>query len=497
MRGKFKQKKPKHSIRRQFAWVFIALIVATISLCWIFNGMFLGKYYLHSKTKTLISAYESIKNAAESDSYEESWFASQLDSICTVSNTTIFVVDSNSQVKYVSDNGGMRLENELFLRIFGRNEEESQLIKEEDDYIIEKIKRGDMESLSMFGTVGTGISFILQTPMDSIKESASLANKFFLYSGTLVGILGGIAIWLITGKITKPIQQLNDISEKMVHLDFTSKYTGSSKNEIGMLGHNINLLSESLEEAIGELKTANNELQKDIEKKEQIDEMRKDFLANVSHELKTPIALIQGYAEGLTEGICDDPESMSFYCEVILEEASKMNTIVQKLLTLNQLEFGNDVVDMKPFDLAEMVSEYLQAAKLLAEQDGISVRVETDGCAMVWGDAFKIEEVITNFYSNAVHHCANEKLIEVSVKNMGKHTRVSVFNTGNPIPEESLPHLWEKFYKVDKARTREYGGSGVGLSIVKAIMDSMHGEYGVENCDNGVLFWFELENCEQ
>ena len=141
-------------------------------------------------------------------------------------------------------------------------------------------------------------------------------------------------------------------------MDFDEKYTGTDKTEISILGNNSNALSETLETTISELKTANNELLKDIEKKDKIDEMRKEFLSNVSHELKTPIALIQGYAEGLKEGINSDEESREFYCDVIMDEANKMNIMVKKLLTLNQLEFGNDVVNMERFDIVALIKNY-------------------------------------------------------------------------------------------------------------------------------------------
>ena len=230
-----------------------------------------------------------------------------------------------------------------------------------------------------------------------------------------------------------------------------------------------------------------------MEKKESIDEMRKEFLANVSHELKTPIALIQGYAEGLQEEINDDPESRQFYCDVIVDEAAKMDNMVKKLLTLKQLEFGNDVVAMERFDLTALVKNYIQSAAILTKQHEITVRMEEYPPIYAWADEFKIEEVFMNFFSNAVNHCEDDKIIEVKMEQKDGKVRVSVFNTGKPIPEDSIHHIWEKFYKVDKARTREYGGSGVGLSIVKAIMESMNQQFGVNNYNNGVEFWFELE----
>ena len=279
----------------------------------------------------------------------------------------------------------------------------------------------------------------------------------------------------------------------MKELDFEAKYTGNDKTEIAILGNNINELSEALEETISELRTANNELLKDIERKDQVDEKRREFLSNVSHELKTPIALIQGYAEGLKEGISEDPESRAFYCDVIVDEASKMNALVKKLLTLNQLEAGNEIVNMERFDVTALVKNYIASADILIRQKEISVRMDDYEPVYVWGDEFRVEEVFMNYFTNAINYAGDEKIIDVKIRRIDSRVRVSVFNTGNPIPQESVGHLWDKFYKVDKSRTREYGGSGIGLSIVKAIMESMNREYGVINYDNGVEFWFQLD----
>ncbi len=292
--------------------------------------------------------------------------------------------------------------------------------------------------------------------------------------------------------------ELKNISEQMTKLNFETKYESRGQNEIDLLGRHINELSSTLERTISELKTANNELQRDIEKKEQIDEMRKEFLSNVSHELKTPLALIQGYAEGLVEGINDDDiESRNFYCEVIIDEAGKMNTMVKKLLDLNQLEFGKDVVTMERFDITALIRNFITSAEILISQNEVKVRLEEPEPIYVWADEFKTEEIIRNFFSNAMNHVSGDRIIEIKYQLIEQESankvRIRVFNTGEPIPEESLAHIWEKFYKVDKARTREYGGSGVGLSIVKAIMESMNQRYGVINYTNGVEFWFELE----
>ena len=252
-------------------------------------------------------------------------------------------------------------------------------------------------------------------------------------------------------------------------------------------------MSDQLEKTISELKTANNQLQQDIEQKEKLENMRNEFLGNVSHELKTPIALIQGYAEGLKEGINDDPESTEFYCDVIIDEAGKMNRMVKNLLTLNQLEFGSDEVEFERFDIVKLVKGVIASCDILIQQAEANIDFIAGESAYVWADEFKTEQVVRNYLTNAIHHAENEKRIEVKIIRTEGKVRVSVFNSGKPIPEEDIPKLWDKFYKVDKAHTREYGGNGIGLSIVKAIMESFHQGYGVKNYDNGVEFWFELD----
>ena len=482
----------KHSIRKQFALIFIGSMAGTLLACWLMNHFFLENYYFNMKKEVIFDAYDMISQVAGNDTYSSDEFQEELDAICSTYNITAYVMDANSNMKYGSQNGGRELELQLISYILGFSQDKVKIVEQGPDYVVQRVF-GKKEYLEMFGRLSSGISFIMRTPVESIRESAKVANRFFAYVGLSGTLAGGIIIWFVTRKITKPISELSSISEKMVHLDFNAKYDGKGRNEIDQLGQNINTLSASLEKSISELKTANNELKKDIEKKEKMDEMRKEFLANVSHELKTPIALIQGYAEGLAESVNEDPDSRNFYCEVIMDEASKMNNMVQKLLTLNQLEFGNDTVAIEKFDIVALIRNYIQSAKILTDQNEIQVFMEEYPSGYVWADEYKIEEVFMNYFTNAVNHCEGEKKIVVTLEEKEETIRVGVFNTGSPIPEESLPHLWDKFYKVDKARTREYGGSGVGLSIVKAIMESLNQHYGVENYDNGVLFWFEVE----
>lgn len=333
----------------------------------------------------------------------------------------------------------------------------------------------------------------LRSNTGSITESARIANDFLAYVGIIAAVIGSIGVFLISEKFTKPIKELSGIAKKMTDLEFEVKYKTNSNDEIGELGKCINSLSDKLETTILELKQANNELLTDIQRKTEIDEMRKEFLSNVSHELKTPIALIQGYAEGLKENINEDEESRDFYCEVIMDEANKMNNMVKKLLSLNELEFGNSQVNFDRFDIVALIQSVINSTDILCKQKEVTLRFEQKEPVYVWADELLIEQVVTNYISNALNHVDGQKIIEIKLIPRQNIVRIAVFNTGNNIPEDELDKIWIKFYKVDKARTREYGGSGIGLSIVKAIMNSHNMECGAINRSVGVEFWFELD----
>ena len=503
----------EYSIRKQFALVFVLLMAGTILLCWFINNTFLERYYLENKQKTMLSVYTIINKASNEGSIGTEAFDIEFQKICSRNNINLILLDAGTRTIKTSLNNYEILSRQLVDYLFMKDEYDSEkMLMQEEDYemLIKLDEKTQLEYVDMWGVLDNGNLFLFRSSLEGIREGVELANRFLAYVGTGAAVLSALIILLVSRKITEPIMELTRISERMRHLDFDAKYEGNSKTEIAFLGQNINELSETLETTISELKSANNELQRDIEKKNKIDEMRKEFLSNVSHELKTPIALIQGYAEGLKEGINDDEESRNFYCEVIMDEASKMNDMVKKLLSLNQLEFGNNTVTMERFDIVALIKNYLQSVEILCRQKKIKLQMEDHASIHVWADEFMVEEVFNNYFSNAMNHvkliAGNKKVIDIkyncyfkntSKENKNKESvkivRVSVFNTGDPIPEESLPHIWEKFYKVDKARTREYGGSGVGLSIVKAIMDSMNQQYGVINYTNGVEFWFELE----
>ncbi len=411
-------------------------------------------------------------------------------------NIAISIIDSDTGKTLVSSGRDSDFQTQKLQRyVLGMGHKHMQVLKQHDNYVVEKNRdfRSSSTYMESWGYFSDNCTmFIMSMPLASIQESVALSNRFTSWVGLIVLVFGSIMMCFVTNRITKPILKLSALSEEMSRLNFDVSYEDDAKDEVGILGRSMNSLSHSLKDAIGALQDANKQLQHDIDEKIQIDEMRKEFIANVSHELKTPIALIQGYAEGLCDGMCEDPESRSYYCEVIMDEANKMNKMVRQLLTLTALEFGNDTLSMEAFDASELVHDLINSSSILIQQNEAKVTVDMPETLMVVGDEFKIEEVLTNYLTNAMNHLDGDHNIRIFSETLDDVAKIHVYNNGKPIPEEDLPNLWTKFYKVDKARTRAYGGSGIGLSIVKAIMEAHHQQYGVANCADGVEFWFTL-----
>lgn len=485
----------RHSIKSQMIAIFVGLISCVLLAFLIINMNFLEPYYISNKKTEFVKMYDALNSAMENGTIDTEEKAEELWHLAEKNNLSYLIVDEmNSQVFTNVHNMDM-LERQLAGYLLNQAQKDSKILSSTDEYQLTRSRNpwNKEEYIEMWGAFEDGSRFLIRSPIESIRESAEISNRFLVIIGSFMVMICAVLIWYFSKKLTDPILELAALSERMADLDFEARYTSGGKNEIGNLGDNFNRMSRKLESTISELKSANNSLLKDIEQKERLEKMRNDFFGNVSHELKTPIALIQGYAEGLKEGVSEDAKSREFYCDVIMDEASKMNQMVRNLLALNQLEFGNEEVEYERFDLTAVICGVLQSMEILAQQDEIQVIFRQTEPVYVWADEFKVEQVIRNYVSNAFHHAGFEKVIEVKISRQDERAKVTVFNTGMPIPQEDIGHIWDKFYKVDKAHTREYGGNGIGLSIVKAVMESFHQKYGVNNYDNGVEFWFELD----
>ena len=453
-----------HSLKHQISVLFIGLLLLSIFGITLINGLFLEKYYVSKKVEALEEAkvllsqmnlddiLEYDTDSGEDTKEAKAEIPDEIEWNSSRNNLTwIIVNEENSGYYYWGENNMAKM---LRSKLFGyvndldKDMERSRILKQTDTCTMWQVhdRFAGMEYVECWGQFDNGYYFLIRSPLESIKESAAISNSFYFVVGAIIVVISGLIILVVTSRITRPISELTKLSEKMSDLDFEARYQSWAGNEIDVLGDNFNKMSRKLESTISELKSANNKLQKDIEDKIKIDEMRKEFLDNVSHELKTPIALIQGYAEGLNENISDDPESREFYCEVIMDEASKMNKLVKNLLTLNQLESGKDAPVMERFDIVSLIKGVIGSMHIVIEQKEATVIFEETEPVYVWADEFKTEEVVTNYTSNALNHLDGERKVEIKVLREGDCVKVTVFNTGTPIPEEDIPNLWNKFY---------------------------------------------------
>ena len=494
-------KKPL-SLKTKMILLFLGVTGIIVLFFFVSNGLFWNVFYINENRSKVKEAYEVLSEkvkTGESTSKELSESLDRLNSGAEI----FFGLQGSGDWEFTILSREMLSPNQLDFMMdrLKRNflmgsAEGVSIIEEKANYTLQ---RADLDRGSFFECYGymetadgSQKKFIISMPLSRAIQTGRNSGIFFIYLSVFILILGLLLVIFISGRVTKPIEQLTDLSNRMKNLDFSARYTGSKTDEVGILGNNMNEMASQLERTILKLQMANEQLSEDLKEQERIDEMRKDFISNVSHELKTPIALIQGYAEGLKDSK-DDPEAFEDYCSVIMDESEKMNRMVKKLTTLNQLEFG--AADFQPvtFDVMELISSVVSQYAKQIKEAGAEVRIEGPGELSVIGDEFEIEEVVNNYLSNALNHPEEPFQITISVADLGPTARISVSNTGKPIPEEDLDKVWIKFYKVDRARTRSYGGSGIGLSIVKAIMDTHGKEYGVYNTETGVTFWFELD----
>lgn len=490
----------KWSLNAKLFAIIAVLIFSLTGLILILNSTLLESFYLQSKQNNIVRFYKEIDDiytSAESsvqglaEQFEKLEINRSIDFIIkNQDGSTIYVTSKDYSKDYYNSDKILWI-NRPFLNKEGMDltlspEHPYDVIRYHDNFF-------NSDFLVLVGKLQDGSSIYLRTPLAFVKESIHISNQFLLMVTGVLLVISSILTYFISKSFTHPIRELNEMTKRMSDLDFSAKYDVKTNDEIGMLGRSINSLSESLEDKIQKLKEANMELEKDIEETSKISEMRSQFISDVSHELKTPIALIQGYAEGLADNVVTDEESKKYYVDVILDEANRMSELTKGLLDLTNLEYGKTELQWQEFDITNLMEAIAKKNELLLKEKGITLEFNDSQHYQVRGDVFRIEQVITNYLNNAIKNVDGEKKIRIQVEEReNKLIRVNVFNTGKNIADEDMARIWVRFYKVDSSRNRAAGGSGIGLSLVRAIMTQHGNAYGAENQEGGVNFWFEL-----
>lgn len=488
------------SIRVKLFVTLVVVVAIIIMMLIVINNFVLETFYLYSKQKNLINTYVAINNYYNNPDSNLN-LERELEKVAFQYNFDILIkTDKNINI-YSSNKDFLSTINTINNMVKKFNKEDERTIYQDDNIIMSKTEdtKNGLTFILLNADLDNGYQLYIRMPLASIQESVKISNKFLYLIGGFTILIGGIVVSFISKRFTKPILELNQIAKSMSNLDFSKKYRiNDTEDEVNNLGRSINTMSDKLETTINQLRKTNIELEKDIEEKSKIDEMRKQFISDVSHELKTPIALIQGYAEGLIENVNTDAESKKFYAEVILDESNKMDKLVKQLLELMKLEYGKREFNNQEFNMEELEQEVVRKCQMMLEEKNIKLEMDTNTSVPVMADEFYIEQVLTNYITNAIKNVAEvnkEKVIRIENEiNVEKNkVRIKVFNTGENILEEDLSRIWNRFYKADTSRNREAGGSGIGLSLVKAIMNNYKNTYGVVNKENGVEFYFELD----
>ena len=496
--GKFKN--IHNSVRYKLFITLAIAVIMIIAFLILLNNIVLESFYLYSKQGTLIKIFDEV-NEAYNTSQPEKSIRNMLSNYALRNGYDIMLETQDGINLYTSNENFIETMNSM--NILNSQDNNNDIILANKDFNIRKIKdqTTNITYILLSGKLDNNYNLYIRMPISSIQESVKISNNFLYLIGGITLIIAAIIITFISKRFTEPIQELNEIAEKMANLDFSKKFHPKDvDDEINMLGKNINLMSDKLEATIKQLRNSNIRLERDIEEKSKIEEMRTQFISDVSHELKTPIALIQGYAEGLIENVNTDEENRKFYAEVISDEANKMDKLVKQLLELMKLEYGKREFSNAIFNIIELISEVIRKSKVMLEEKNIEVRFDFSKPINVYADEFYIEQVVTNYITNAIKHADEvfgEKYIEIRIEDREDKIRIYIFNTGENIEEEDKERIWRRFYKVDSSRNRENGGTGIGLALVKAIMNNYNNAFGVENKDTGVEFYFDLSKSKE
>ncbi len=487
------------SVRVKLFMTLSLVILLIILFLILVNNFVFGQFYIYSKTKALKSVYEVVNNYYNNSQNID--LETQLEKMAINNNFDILIRNNQNVNIYTSNKDFLSTLGQMDEMTSRFNSDTGEVLEKEEYFTIKKMKdsKTSITYILLSATLDNGYLLYIRIPITSIQESVRISNNFLYLMAGFAILIAAVIVSYVSRKFGDPISELNDIAKNMANLDFSHKYeiTGAD-DEINNLGKSINAMSDKLEKTIKQLRNTNIELEKDIEEKSQIDEMRKSFISDVSHELKTPIALIQGYSEGLLENVNSDEENRKFYAEVILDETNKMDRLVKQLLELMKLEYGKREFQDKKFNIVELEKEVVRKSQVMLEEKQAEIKIKTLDEINVFADDFYIEQVISNYLTNAIKHVKEinaEKYIQIeNVVDVEKNkVRVKVFNTGENIKEENIARIWNRFYKVDESRNRADGGTGIGLSFVRAIMSNYGNVYGVNNKENGVEFYLELD----
>lgn len=486
----------RHSIRFKLFVVFFLIVASLQFAFWILSDNVLQTVMLYGNNlemRQMMTRYQEAltsDTAGQTDAYSEELLAQ----LSYEWDGNLTLIDKNkSEYKTTVPIRGMQ----------GGMMNRSQLIadisRQFDNLNIGQIEtlirsdRSGAESLAIFvGRVNESQLLFSEKPLNVIRESSKLVSRYIMFSGLITVFIGSLAILLLSKKLTQPIIEIEEQANRIASLEFEPQNQVSQKDEIGSLGMAVNEIAKALKETISELSEANGQLQTDIENERRIEKTRRQFVSNVSHELKTPISMIVGYADGLKFGVAKTPEHINKYCDVILSESEKMNGLINDLLDMSAYQEGHLPMQLKSFDLSDVVMNAAELYRERAETLACGFNLDIEPNLTLLGDQTRIEQVLRNLLGNAFKHVAVNGSIQVGLSRVENNAVLTVYNDGEAICEDELDAIWMSFYRGSQARERQMDGFGIGLALIKEIVEKHEGICSAENIENGVKFVISL-----
>lgn len=510
------------TINKKLDFAFIGVLVAFAILLLALDSIFIDSFYSRQKKTSLYQAYSELSTYwMDNSTYtiDSNELQTEAFSLSKEYNTILVVFDELGNATNTPFNMGINCISDLGITatlstgdtvslntvdaysLYIKPSAMEVVYEAKEDKPDDPNSQNKQYSVAIIGQIlqsdtNTILGYaFLYTTYTSMKENTKIFNAFILYVTVILLIVALIIVYFLSNRFTKPIKDAEAKTRKIANLDFSTKLEVTSQDEIGSLAISINKMSDELEKNINNLKKANAALEKDILLKEKINNMREEFISDVSHELKTPISIISGYSEALKlEGLSQ--EDINGYADIIIDESARMNKLVRDLLKYTQIESGFINLEKDDFDVKDIIESITKPNELKLKEKEIKLSVNVPNVS-VNGDYDMLQTVFSNFFSNAINHCDNERIIDVSGEIIKNKLRISVSNTGEQISEENQMRIWDSFYKIDKARSRQYGGTGLGLAVVKTIMEAYKNQYGVFNNEGGVTFFFDLNLSKQ
>lgn len=484
----------KKSITAKMFLLTVTLFIVFLSITLFTQKTFFQQIYTNKKKSDIVVNVKKFKDSFQNTN-DKDQILNQMKVFQSEYNTCMAIVDLSNMGFYTITTGSQVVDNKnseivsSIVKTMYTTGSINSILKSKGSvtYIIETGEDTSMLASIMLDSKNN-MAVIGFTSITYIGEALGVIDIFYKYFLIIALVLIVILVLIYSKIISRPLRKMNTVASKMSNLDFSAKCNVNTEDEIGSLGNTLNFLSENLNSAMNSLQEANEKLQKDIDKERKLDSMRKEFIADVSHELKTPITVIKGYAEGIKDGVFTEDEQ-SETIDVILSESDKMSKLVKSMLELSALENENEVVSIEEVNINEIMDKNLKALSRNIEEKSLIIHSDIDDEVVIEGNNFKIDQVIRNFFTNAVRYSYEKGEVWITLKNEGDYAYVSFEDTGDPIKDEDLDKIWDKFYKADKSRNRDKGGTGLGLSIVKKILELHNARYGTKNTERGVMFY--------